>query len=231
MSIGKAPWLYLGETDPRREGQAGLRFAGKMKATAAGTEVSQEPHPWHCGSHFALSPGKGPGTPQRQLLWPPVKRLSLAPSAWSPSLFMLHKAAQACPNGRCYLHLADREACAPSTLGLCPTSPPTLHGHRVRQWCHKHWPGLLLPTLSFISQPVLPLGVFWRGPHGWNEQQARLRAGLKGPSTPCRLLSSPWVSSAAAKPASDCHSSVHPDSPDSHPSFAFLPTLFSFWSY
>lgn len=140
-----------GETDSREEGQF---FPGKTKQDTTGISSFPGSHSQAVARTFFWASGL---ESHRRLL------MAERPVSGSESPFPLtvHKAIPAFPNGRCYLHFTDPEARCTEMPGLPPPAPPTLGGHRVRQ--RRHGPGLLLPNLSFISQTVLPLGVFWRG--------------------------------------------------------------------
>lgn len=102
-----------------------------------------------------------------------------------------------------------------------------------QRWGRKRGPGLLLPSLSFISQTVLPLGAFWRGPCCGNEHLSRLWSpAFKGLSD-----FPPGFQTPTVPPASPSQVSMLPREPASHfqagpclhPRFPFSPYLFSFF--
>ena len=102
-----------------------------------------------------------------------------------------------------------------------------------QRWGLKRDPGLPLPSPSFISQTVLPLGAFWRGPCCGNEHPSRLWSlAFKGLSdfppgfqTPTMPHASPsGVYMLPREPASRFQASLCP-----HPRFPFSPYLFSFF--
>lgn len=140
---------------PRERSRRACGFAGKGNTTQQASEVAAEAvaHTFWKGAaqrkeaHFAAGwRRRGP---------------FLAPGAWEPFAFTVHKALQAFPNGRCYLHFPDWEARAERKLGLATSMlPPTLAGrgwvggggtHTVPVVCFQSW--ALSPRPCCLLEP------------------------------------------------------------------------------
>ena len=207
-------------------------FLGKQNTQHRNPRLWRKPYPGYWGPHCLL----GRGTRKRQEAdfaagW----RLGACfwlPAPGSPSHSRYTKPSQAFPNGRRYLHFPGWEApCRGAAGPFHPRASSTLGGRRVSQrWGRKRGPGLLLPSLSFISQAVLPLGAFWKGPCCGNEHLSRLWSlAFKGLSD-----FPPGFQTPTVPPASPSQVSMLPREPASHfqagpagiQDFPFLPIYF-----